>query len=342
MDRILIDGGEEILVGRGLPSPLLPPSDRLRVLVVTQPGARQVAEAVAERVDIPTVEIFELPDREAAKDLDTVEAIYRRLLEGGFSRRDTIVGVGGGTVTDVAGFVAATWLRGIEVVHVPTTLLAAVDAAIGGKTGVNFQGKNLVGAFWHPSRVVIDLDVLSRLPRDLLREGSAEAVKAGLVGDPLLVDAYRRRGLDADLEVVVPRAVAVKARVVSADFREAGRRAVLNYGHTVGHALETVTGLAHGYAVAVGMTAAAEIARRRHGYDGDDQRRLLQGMGLPVDVDDAGVDAGAEAVLEAMSRDKKRDVDGIRFVLLRDVGDPTVEHVTPDDVDAALEAVGVR
>jgi len=341
VERILIPGAEEILVGHGLPEPLLPPSDRERVLVLTQPGARPIALTVAEAIDGVAVEIFELPDREAAKSLETVTRIYGRLMELALSRHDTIVAVGGGTVTDVAGFVAATWLRGVEVVHVPTTLLAAVDAAIGGKTGVNFRGKNLVGAFWHPSRVVVDLDVLEALPPELTREGTAEALKAGLIGDPGLVEAYRSRGAGVELGFTVTRAIRVKARVVEEDFRETGRRAILNYGHTVGHAVETLTGLPHGHAIAIGMVAAGEISRRRHGFDADDQRLLLERLGLPVSVGDAALRLSKEAVVAEILKDKKRDAGGIRFVLLRRVAEPVVAHVSDDELEAALAAIDV-
>lgn len=343
VDRIVIEGGEEILIDHGLPSPLLPERPRERVLVLTQPGARRVAARVAEGIDEGhAVAVVELPDREAAKELAVVGDVYRSMRELGMGRHDTVVGVGGGTVTDVAGFVGATWMRGIEVVYVPTTLLAAVDAAIGGKTGVNLDGKNLVGAFWHPRRVIIDLDVIGALPEELVREGSAEAVKAGFIGDPHLVELYRREGLDADLAEVVRRAVAVKARVVGADFRETGGREVLNYGHTVGHGLEATTGISHGLAVGLGMVAAGAVSARRHGFDAADQRRVLAGLALPTTTGEAGVAVGADEVLDYVAQDKKRDAEGIRFVNLRAIGDPVVEHVTPGELRDALTVIGVR
>ena len=342
VDRILIEGQEEILVGRGLPSPLLPPGRREQVLVITQPGARAVATRVAAQIgDECRVDVMEVPDGEAAKDLRAVEGLYGRLADLGVGRHDTVVGVGGGTVTDLAGFVAATWMRGIEVVHVPTTLLAAVDAAIGGKTGVNFAGKNLVGVFWHPRRVVIDLDVIASLPRELIIEGAAEAFKAGLVGDPELVDLYRRRGLDADVADVVRRAAQVKARVVAADFRESGGRAVLNFGHTLGHGLEALTGLSHGRAVALGMVAAAVISEHRHGFEADAVTAVLSRLGLPTSTAEAEVRATAPDVLDYVRRDKKRDPGGIRFVTLKAVGVPVVDHVGEEELRSGLDAIGV-
>jgi 3-dehydroquinate synthase len=342
LERILIGDQCEILVGRGLPSPLLPPARRRRVAVLTQPGASAVAGRVAGALECPA-EVVVLPDREAAKTLEVVGGVYARLAEINLARPDTIVGVGGGTVTDVAGFVAATWLRGVEWAAVPTTLLGAVDAAIGGKTGINVDvgsatAKNLVGAFWHPRRVAIDLDSLEALPAGLRREGTAEALKAGLVGDPAIVEAYRRSGPDAPLDVVVPRAVRVKAEVVGGDFREGGRRAILNFGHTLGHAIETVAGLSHGEAVAVGMAAAAAVSARRYGFPAGRLVDLLFSLGLPV----AAAGASRRAVLDLVARDKKGTGDEVRMVLLRAVADPVVEAVSSEEIDAALAAVGIH
>ncbi|MFO7547250.1 MAG: 3-dehydroquinate synthase family protein [Acidimicrobiia bacterium] len=336
VDRFLIAGGSEVLVGRGFPRPLLPErAGRERVAMLVQPGSRSVAARAAAGVDLPVLEV-ELPDREAAKDLDTVGSVYRRLADAGIGRHDTLIGVGGGAATDVAGFVAATWLRGVEWVAVPTTMLGAVDASLGGKTGINLGGKNLVGAFWQPSRVVIDLDVLDGLPLELLREGSAESLKAGYVADRELVEIYEREGLAAPLELVVPRAVAVKVAVVSEDFRETGRRAILNFGHTIGHAVERMCGLPHGHAVAVGMVAAAEISRERHGFDAARLRTSVARLGLPTHV----TACDADQAMELIDLDKKRDASGVRMVLLRDVGEPVVEPVTAPEVLVALAAIG--
>jgi 3-dehydroquinate synthetase len=249
-----------------------------------------------------------------------------------------VVGVGGGAVTDLAGFVGAVFLRGVRVHFVPTTLLAAIDASIGGKSGVNVGGKNLVGAFRHPARVVIDLSVLDALPGELIREGLAEALKAGLVGDPGLFELIERDGQGADLAEVVTRAVAVKARIVGEDFEERGVRAHLNYGHTVGHALEAITGMPHGEAVAVGMVAAGRASVIEAGFDGEErQRSAIAGLGLPTEA--PGVDR-----IELLSRlrlDKKHDSHGLRMVVLEAVGRPLVRPVGSATVGAALAAVGI-
>jgi len=338
--RFLIGGECEIEVAPGaLGGALLPEREgRAQVLVVTQPGAAPIAARVAAALgaDGWAVEVFQVPDGEAAKTLEVAAVLYRRGNALGLTRGDTIVAVGGGAVTDLAGFVAATYLRGIEAVYVPTTLLGAVDAAIGGKSGVNVEGKNLVGVFRHPRRVVVDTDLLAALPAALWREGLAEVVKAGYVGDPGLIDLLQRTGLAAPRDEVVERAIAVKAAVVEDDFREAGRRMVLNYGHTIGHAVEVACGLSHGAAVAVGMVAAASASEIELGYaDAARQRALIASLGLPVTV--AG--AGDPRVRELMALDKKRDERGLRMVLLAAAGRPEVRHVAAETVDAALAAI---
>lgn len=337
MERVLISDRSEVLIGRRLDLDLPDRASREKVAILAQPGVpAEIIDRVRTASGDLRVEHIQLPDREGAKELEAIGAVYDRLAEMNLGRGDTVVGIGGGAATDVAGFVAATWLRGVESVLVPTTLLGAVDASIGGKTGINRKGKNLVGAFWHPTRVLVDLDVLDALPADLKLEGSAEILKAGLIADPAIVAEYASEGSDAALETVVPRAVAVKADVVSRDFREEGERAILNFGHTLGHAVEIQTGLAHGYAVSIGMVAAGVVSARRHGFDSDWLTDLLFSLGLPV----AAVGLSASAARELVARDKKRTSDGIRMVLLRAVGDPVVEVVDSIDLEVALEAIG--
>lgn len=337
--RIPVGDSSEVLIGPGFPGRLLPESSgREQAVVICQPGSRLVAGSVVDQLGSQAATtLIEVPDREEAKSIDTLAMLYDRLADLNLGRHDTIVGVGGGAATDLAGFVAATWLRGIESVLVPTTLLGAIDAAIGGKTGINVMGKNLVGAFWHPSRVVINLDVLSRLPEPLLREGAAEAVKAGFIADTRLVDLFMHHGLAFPMGEVVRRAVAVKAEVVSEDFREAGRRAILNFGHTLGHGLEVVCGLSHGHAVAVGMVAAAAVSADRHGFDEARVRVPLERLGLPTGIDHTD----PEAILQLVQRDKKRTASGLRMVLLRDIGDPVVEYVDEAALRRGLEATGL-
>ena len=191
MESLIVAGVTEVTIGRGLPGSILPERDhRVRAALLTQPGADRHALEVARLIELQgaEVEVIELPDRDEAKTLEVARSVYEALARFGLSRHDTIVGVGGGSVTDLSGYVAGTWLRGVESVYVPTTLLAAVDASIGGKTGVNLGGKNLIGVFWHPSRVVIDLSILEELPSYLRREGLAESLKSGLIGDSELFD----------------------------------------------------------------------------------------------------------------------------------------------------------
>ena len=337
--RVAVGDSSEVLIGPDLPSRLLPESsDRERAVVIAQAGAMPVAHRVVDRLRSETTPtLIEVPDREEAKTLGTMGMLYARLAELNLGRHDTIVGVGGGATTDVAGFAAATWLRGIECVLVPTTLLGAVDASIGGKTGINVLGKNLVGAFWHPVRVAISLDVLAALPEELLREGSAEAVKAGFIADPRLVEIFMTHGMSFPLAEVVRRAVAVKASVVSGDFREAGHRAILNFGHTIGHGIEVVCGLPHGHAVSVGMAAAAGISADRYGFDQGSVLRALERLGLPARAEHAD----RATVRRLISRDKKRTAAGLRMVLLRRIGDPVVEQVDDATLELGLGAIGV-
>jgi len=348
VESILITEAErpvsEVIIGRGtLPSlaRLLPErSGRSRVAILTQPAIAAAAREVARTLDAEGIAVrtIELPDGERAKTLSVVEGVALELNTFGMHRGDTVVGIGGGAVTDLAGFVAATYLRGVECVVAATTLLGAVDAAVGGKTGVNVGGKNLVGVFKHPARVVIDLDVLERLPDDLLRQGTAEALKTGLVGDPDLVGLYREHGIGAPLDEVVPRAVRVKASIVSRDFREGGVRTFLNYGHTIGHGVEVAGRMSHGDAVAIGMVAAGVVGERTVGFtDAAEQRALIDSLGLPTSA--PGLDP--DEVTRLMELDKKRDAGGLRFVVLERIGTPTVVHPDTATVRAALHAIGI-
>lgn len=332
----------EILIGRGIAG-----ADRLlldgvfRVAVLTQPSVSRLGAAIADELGERGLQaaVRVLPDGDDAKNLRTVESVFEWMNTLGFTRSDMVIAVGGGALTDVAGFVAATYLRGIDATYLPTTLLASVDASIGGKTGVNVGGKNLAGVFRHPARVVIDLDILERLPVDLLREGAAETVKAGFIGDVSIITEYEANGVAASLEQVVPAAVAIKLITVREDFREAGRRAILNYGHTVGHAVEVAAAISHGDAVAIGMVAAGRVSARVTGFAHEDrQRAIIERIGLPVVAPRVDV----KDVLTLMGRDKKRDRDGIRMVLLEDFGRPVVRHVTDAEIVAGLSAVGIH
>jgi 3-dehydroquinate synthase len=277
---------------------------------------------------------------ESAKSLATVSNIYDLLVERKAERGDTVVALGGGVVGDVAGFAAATYLRGMPVVQVPTSFLAMVDASIGGKTGVDHpRGKNLVGAFHQPRLVVADASALKTLPRRLLAEGAAEAIKHALILDPDLLDDLESHAEDL-LHVeptvatdFVRRNVAIKAAVIADDERDTGRRAILNYGHTVAHAVEAAAGYAigHGAADAVGMMAAARIGMRlgiTPEHVAERQQRVFRRYGLPTSA--PGVEAGA--VRQAMALDKKVQGGAIRWVLLKDIGDATFDNDVPDDI----------
>jgi len=335
-----VAGKTEVVIGQGLPRSLLPGREsRARVAILTQPAPTDIALDVARRLGDQGLacEVIGLPDREEAKTLQVAASVYEAFARFGLSRHDTVVGVGGGSVTDLAGYVAGTWLRGVEVVHVPTTLLASVDASIGGKTGVNIGGKNLVGVFWHPTQVVIDIDRLSRLPSYLIREGMAEAYKAGLIGDAALAGVIAEEGLEAPLQAVVEKAIAVKSAIVDRDVHEHADRAFLNFGHTIGHAIEFASSLSHGECVGLGMVAAVRISEKLVGFaDADAVTDAITGLGLPIHVE--GLELAR--VLDLLGRDKKRDSDGLRMVLLRAVEEPYLTHVDQSDIELGLEAIG--
>jgi 3-dehydroquinate synthetase len=332
----------DIVIGRGVIDAAAVIGGRAPALVpiITQPGASGVARALARSIEESgsRPEVLTLPDGEDAKTLGVVEESARWLSGLGIRRDGLVVAVGGGALTDVAGFVAGVYLRGVAAHYVSTTLLGAVDASIGGKTGVNVDGKNVLGVFRQPRRVVIDLDVLDALPVPEKRNGFAEALKAGLVGDPALVSVIEAGGLRSDLEEVVRRAVHVKQGIVERDFEETGERAHLNYGHTIGHAVESATGMAHGEAVAVGMVAAGRVSALLAGFD--DERRqgeIIASLGLPTAVEHVD----ADLVNEFLARDKKHDERGLRMVVLERIGAPRVVHVDGATVREALASVGI-
>ena len=336
MERILI-GDSPIVIGRGLAlSDLVAPRpERAVAAVVTQPGAKHVAEAVTAELKRGGLEchLMVLPD--TSKDLPTVERVYEWLRQLRITRHDLVVAVGGGAVTDLAGFVASTYLRGVDVIYVPATLLAAVDAAIGGKTAVDFGAKNLIGTFRLPTLVAIDLDTIDAVPAALATDGLAEVAKTALIADESLVEALESHGPGLDVQTMVSRCVAAKSAIVIADFQEKGGRAVLNYGHTIGHAVETATGIAHGKAVSVGMEAAAAASAALSGFqDRQRQTDLLAGLGLPVSAP-----FDTREVLRLIDLDKKRTTAGTTMVLLSSIANPQIVAVDDATVSAALDAV---
>ena len=345
-EHVITEGHEtasEIVVGRAMTDELVRRvADRgyERVAMLCQPRTRDLAERYADAFAAQgfAASGYAVPDGEEGKQMSVVEDVYRHLNDHRFTRSDAIIGVGGGSLTDVAGFIAGTYLRGIDAMYVPTTLLGAVDAAIGGKTGVNVDGKNLAGVFKHPWLVVIDIDTLDALPEERRRDGSAEALKTGFIADMTIVEDYETSGLEVDLESIVNRSVAIKASVVNDDFTEQGRRAILNYGHTVGHGIESATGRSHGESVAIGMVAAGAASMHALGFTGQDRQvEALGEVGLPT----AAPDADEHALRSYMLLDKKRDAAGLNMVLLRDFEAPEVLTVDDATVRAALASIGV-
>jgi 3-dehydroquinate synthase len=290
--------------------------------------------------------VFAVPRGEQAKSTDAVARLWDQLGSAGLTRSDAVVAVGGGATTDVAGFAAATWLRGIRVVHVPTTLLAMVDAAVGGKTGINTAaGKNLVGAFHPPAAVLVDLDLLGGLPVAEWVNGMAEVVKAGFIADPEILDLVEADPADAasptgrTARALIERSIAMKARVVSADLKEAGPREMLNYGHTLGHAIERVEdfGMPHGHAVSIGMVYAAALGRLSGRLDdatAERHRAVLDLIGLSTSY---RADVWPE-LLEAMRHDKKARGDTLRFVVLDGLAKPGILAAPEQSLLAAAYA----
>lgn len=353
----------DVVIGRGL-------ADRLpgvlgeRVERVAVLYAGELAEQAQPVVDLllPHYEVLGLglPQGEAAKTSAVANDCWEALGEKGFTRSDAVVTFGGGATTDLGGFVAATWLRGVRVVHVPTTLLGMVDAAVGGKTGINTAvGKNLVGAFHEPAGVFCDLDLLATLPRAELVAGLGEVVKCGFIADPeilRLVEQTDPASLTADSPVLaelVERAVRVKAEVVAGDLKETGGagghpgREVLNYGHTLAHAIEKHSGyqVRHGEAVAIGCVYAAEIARLAGLLSdevADRHRTAFARVGLPVTLaTTAGAGAAFDDLIGAMRVDKKARGSQLRFLVLRGLAEPTI-LAGPDEalLRKAYAAVG--
>ena len=300
---------------------------------------------------LPDVEHLLVPDGERSKTLHTVSRIYESLIRAGADRRSTILAVGGGVLGDTAGFAAATFLRGVDLVHVPTTLLAQVDSAVGGKVGVNHAlGKNLIGAFHPPVAVIADQQLLDTLPRRELRAGLYEVVKYGVIAsralfDRLVAELPRIFAREPDvLAEIVAASCRIKAEVVAADEREAGRRRVLNFGHTAGHALESVTRyrrLRHGEAVAYGMLIAARLAATRGLLDKSDAAALTELIGQMGPLPSV-TDVSPSDLLAAMRRDKKVVAGRLHVVLPNGIGNTViVDDVAEKDIRRALRTVGI-
>lgn len=331
--RVATEAPYDVHVGRGI---LV---DRLRealgparkALVVHQPAMSRVADHLKAELGIEVL-LAEVPDAEAAKRIEVAQFLWQILGQADVTRTDVVIGLGGGAVTDLAGFVAATWLRGIRVLHVPTSVLGIVDAAVGGKTGINTeQGKNLVGAFHHPAAVIADLELVDSLPRNEVLTGFAEVAKAGFIADPAILELLER-DLAATTDPAAPefaeaigRAIEVKARVVAEDFREHGLREILNYGHTLGHAIEHTERYRwrHGAAISIGMMFAAELSQlagRLPVEDVERHREILGSLELPLSYP-----LGRwQTLLATMRRDKKARGAMLRFVVLDGIARPRI------------------
>ncbi len=347
----------DIVIGRDILDEVaarLAPGVR-KVLVVHPPTLADRAAALRERLmadagDGPRdVLLAEVPDAEQGKRVEVAAFCWQVMGQADFTRSDAVIGYGGGAVTDLAGFVAATWLRGVQLIQVPTTVLGLVDASVGGKTGINTaEGKNLVGAFWAPRAVIGDLDELGSLSANEATAGFAEVVKAGFIWAPEILEIIERdpaRATDtttAEFRRAVELAIDMKARVVSDDFREAGLREILNYGHTLGHAIEHAERYRwrHGAAISIGMVFAAELSRlagRLSDESANRHRAVLESLGLPTSYR-----AGAwNQLLATMQRDKKTRGGMLRFIVLDEIAKPTVLQA-PDEslLFAAYQEVG--
>lgn len=330
------DSPYEVLIGRSLLNCVASClSDKTKKVLIVHPVAlSQSAEALREELIQAGFEaiLAGVPDTEEAKRVEVAAFCWQVLGQADFTRTDAIIGFGGGSATDLAGFVAATWLRGVDVVQIPTTVLAMVDAAVGGKTAINTaEGKNLVGVFHSPRAVLVDLDTLATLPRNEVLAGFAEIAKCGFIADARILEiiesdiAAATNTESSEFFELVERSIEIKAKVVSADFKESGLREILNYGHTLGHAIEHNERYQwrHGAAIAVGMMFVAELARLAGRLDDaavERHRRIFKLIGLPTTYPAREF----EKLLAAMQRDKKSRSGVLRFVVLDGIAKPTI------------------
>lgn len=326
----------DVVVGRGIQQSIVDALGKAVAKVLIVHPAALGAKANALREDLLDsgyeVLLAEVPEAEDAKRVEVAAFCWQIMGQTDFTRTDAVVGFGGGATTDLAGFVAATWLRGVKLVQVPTSVAGMVDAAVGGKTGINTaEGKNLVGAFYAPAAVIADFDNLDTLPRNEILAGFAEIVKCGFIADPSILDVIEAsvdRVTDPttpEFREVVEKSIALKARVVGEDFKEAGLREILNYGHTLGHAIEHSERYRwrHGAAISVGMVFAAELSRLTGPLSDaavDRHRSILESLTLPIDYP-----VGRwQTLLSVMQRDKKARAGMLRFIVLDDIGKPSV------------------
>lgn len=333
---------------RGDLNPALSKRDRIAIIYSSK-TIELIPTIAPQGVSITMIEI---PDGEAGKSLSTLDYVWRRLAEENFTRSDLIVGIGGGAVTDLTGFAAATWLRGIDWIAVPTTLAGMVDASIGGKTGINSPyGKNLIGSFHSPREVLIDLNWLASLSDRDVAAGLAEVIKCGFIDDVEILDLLQGKTITevredfSLLNQLVLKATMTKAKVVSNDFRESDLREILNYGHTFGHAIERASGFAlrHGEAVSIGMVFIAELSASLGVMDPhyvEIHRSILRAMNLPITLDAGLASLHWDLIFRSMALDKKARGSNIRFVAITEPGHCTrLESVTEEQLKVAYEKV---
>ena len=351
----LADRSYDILIGRGFLPHLGEHLSHLksvrRALVVTNPVINKLyGKVLSEGLKSAglAIECVEIPEGETHKTLQDAQTVYDHLIENQYDRNTLLVALGGGVIGDLTGFVAATFLRGVPCIQVPTTLLSQVDSSVGGKTAVNHpKGKNLVGAFYQPRLVAIDLDTLHSLPPDEFRAGMAEVIKYGVIEDPKLfafLEKNSEKILNQDtqcLETIIETSCAIKAKVVERDERESSYRMVLNFGHTIGHAVEALTGYSqfkHGEAIAIGMVYAAKLSCQLAKCSEAVVQRieaLVEQFGLPSRLPKFT----ANEYIETMYRDKKAHDRNIRFILVKDIGTvEIVDRVAEADIQKVLTA----
>ena len=357
MQKIVVDLGERsypIFIGPGLlaQSHLIPMNiSEGRVVIVSNTVVSPLyLEKVKSFFSDRSCSQVVLPDGESFKTLETVNVIYRFLLEGKYDRKTTLVALGGGVVGDITGFVAATYLRGIDFIQVPTTLLSQVDSSVGGKTGVNHElGKNMIGAFYQPRGVIADTNVLSTLPQRELKAGFAEVLKYGLINDLNFfdwLDSNSSELLQKEPELMarlIQRSCEIKAEIVAKDERETGARALLNFGHTFGHAIEAAMGFGnvlHGEAVAMGMVMAADLSLRIGWISPREASRVRQVLERNFQLNIVPPDkVSAEQFLKFMASDKKTENNILKFILLHSIGDAEINSEIPiDSLRATLSA----
>ena len=307
-----------------------------QAVIITDSNVRRLYEK-----EFPPYEIIEIGLGEKIKNLDTVKSIYGKLVAFEADRSSSIVGIGGGIVCDIAGFVASTYLRGIRVGFVSSTLLSQVDASVGGKNGVNFEGyKNMVGVFNQPEFVVCDTNLLKTLPEKEVLCGLAEVVKHAAIGDADLfsyLERHYKKVLQLEegvIEKIVYDSILIKSSIVNRDEKEKGERRKLNFGHTLGHALEKTTGVPHGEAVSAGMVVASALSEKRGYLSGEEKERiesLLRKFQLPTRVQHDG-----KRVIDAIRRDKKREGEEINFVLLKGIGQAVVEKISMRELETVV------